>query len=148
MSKFIPFLAAALMAAGAAGAEVIKVPTTKTVPEAADALEAVVTKAGAHVFARVDHGKGAMSIDQDIGASQLLIFGNPKVGTPAMQANRLAGLALPLHVLVYEDEAGKVWLSYETPADRIKAATGEMPTPEVTAPMDKALANLSRAAAN
>ena len=81
-----------------------------------DRLADAVTGVGATVFARVDHGAGAASVDLPLGASQLLIFGNPKLGTPAMQASPTAGLDLPLRVLAYEDTGGTVRLVYHTPA--------------------------------
>lgn len=83
-----------------------------------DALEAAVTDAGATVFARVDHAAGAEGIGMELRPAQLLIFGNPALGTPAMQADPLAGLYLPLKVLVYEDDAG-VWLAYEDASETL-----------------------------
>ena len=65
-------------------------------PATMDALEAAVTGAGATVFARVDHAAGAEGIGMALTPAQLLIFGNPALGTPAMQADPLAGLYLPL----------------------------------------------------
>ncbi|MGR3572545.1 DUF302 domain-containing protein, partial [Brevirhabdus sp.] len=68
-----------------------------------DALEAAVTDAGAKVIARVDHAQNAASVDMQLPTTQLLIFGNPKLGTQAMLDDRRAGVLLPLRVLVYED---------------------------------------------
>ncbi|MCK0138139.1 DUF302 domain-containing protein [Aliiroseovarius sp. F47248L] len=107
------------MVALPAMSEIVKVPASGTVPDTMDALEAAVGNAGATVFARVDHAGGAASVDMELGASQLLVFGNPKLGTPAMQDDPLAGLMLPLRVLVYEDADGAVWLAYEAPADML-----------------------------
>ncbi len=86
------------------------------VTETMDQLVGTLEGAGLKVFARVDHGAGAQSIGADIGASQLLIFGNPKVGTPAIQDDPVSGLFLPLKVLVYEDSTGKTMIAYEEPA--------------------------------
>ena len=136
-----------LCAASQLAAETVKVATDKTVPEAADALEAAIDGAGATLFARVNHGEGAQKVDMDIGASELLIFGNPKVGTPAMVEHRETGLGLPLKVLVYEDREGGVWLAYEAPAERLAdLADGDLPD-EVTDPMAKALESLTAKAA-
>lgn len=93
-----------------------------SVVETVDQLVATMESAGLKVFARIDHGAGAQSIGEDVGASQLLIFGNPKVGTPAIQDDRVAGLFLPLKVLVYEDADGKTMVAYETP----KASLGKL----------------------
>ncbi len=77
--------------------------TDKPVAEVMDALENAVNEAGATVFARVDHTKGAEEAGLGMHEAELLIFGNPKLGTPAMNADPLAGLVLPLRVLVYRD---------------------------------------------
>ncbi len=76
-------------------------------------LETSVVTAGATVFAKVDHGAGAESVGSPVGASQLLIFGNPQLGTPAIADDPLAGLVLPLKVLVYADDEGRTWIAYE-----------------------------------
>ncbi|WP_299283103.1 DUF302 domain-containing protein [uncultured Tateyamaria sp.] len=88
------------------------------VAETVDQLVAAMEGAGLKIFARVDHGAGAQSIGEDIGASQLLIFGNPKVGTPAIKDDPVSGLFLPLKVLVYED-GGQTWIAYQKPADML-----------------------------
>lgn len=133
-------------AAAPSMAEIIRVESATNVSETADALEAAVEGAGARIFARVDHGAGAASIGSDIGASQLLIFGNPQIGTPAMQSDPLAGLYLPLKVLVYEDAEGKTWLAYETPADMFEGLQISADA-EFLAKMTGALGNLTAAAA-
>ena len=86
------------------------------VTETVDAMVTAMEGAGITIFARVDHGAGAASIGEDIGDSQLLIFGNPKVGTPAIKDDPAAGLFLPLKVLVYEDGMGGTKIVYEEPA--------------------------------
>ena len=107
-------LMAGAVAAGDNG--IVRKEATGDVAGTVDALVETMEEAGITIFARVDHGAGAQSIGADIGASQLLIFGNPKVGTPAMQDDPVAGLFLPLKVLVYEDGTGKVMIAYEEPA--------------------------------
>jgi uncharacterized protein (DUF302 family) len=135
-----------ICAAWPALAEVVQVKSAKPVAATVDALEAAVTEAGATVVARVDHGKGAASVEMPLGESQLLIFGNPALGTPAMQADPLAGLQLPLKVLVYADESGQVWLAYENPADMF-AGLAIPPDAEVVGKMSGALAKLTDKAA-
>ena len=82
-----------------------------------DRLEAVVKEKGIAVVARVDHAGAAQKVGLPLKPTQLLIFGNPKLGTPLMQSNPQAGLDLPLKALVWEDAAGAVWLGYTAPAD-------------------------------
>jgi uncharacterized protein (DUF302 family) len=103
---------AALLAAPAL-ADIEQVPAEGSVETVMNRLESTVVTAGATVFAKVDHGAGAESIGSPISASQLLIFGNPKLGTPAISDDPLAGLVLPLKVLVYEDGDGQTWIAYE-----------------------------------
>ncbi len=97
-------------------ADLVTVPSSKSVTETADALAAAIEGAGAKVVARVDHHKAAEGAGLEMAEATVLIFGNPKIGTPAMQADTRAGLRLPLKVLVYADEDGKTHLTYEDPA--------------------------------
>ena len=81
-----------------------------------DKLEAVLKKNGIRVFARVDHAAGAERVDLELPATQLLIFGNPKLGTPLMQASRSVAIDLPMKALAYADADGDVHLAYNDPA--------------------------------
>lgn len=103
-------------AAMPAFAELVTVPSSKSVTETADALAAAIEGAGAKVVARVDHQKAASGAGLEMGEAQVLIFGNPKIGTPAMQADIRAALYLPLKVLVYADADGNTQLTYDDPA--------------------------------
>jgi len=137
------FTAAALMfAATIAQAEMIKVASPYSVAQTLDRLETVVTNAGAKVFARVEHAKGAAMIGQEISPMALLIFGKPEVGTPALVANPLAGVVLPARVLGYKDSDGKVWLVYENPADMF-AEFGIAPDAKVVMTLTKVLGALT-----
>lgn len=116
MKHFALVLSILLALPAVAAADILRVKAAGDVAATMDALEAAVAGAGATVFARVDHAAGAAGVGMDLAASQLLVFGNPKLGTPAMQDDPLAGLYLPLKVLVYEDADGQVWLAYDDPA--------------------------------
>lgn len=147
-----PWIAAAALSiaatAGLAGeAGIMKVKAAGDVAATMDALEAAVTGVGATVFARVDHAGGAKGAGLELAPSQLLIFGNPKLGTPAMQDDPLAGLFLPLKVLVYRDGAGQVWLSYESPAKTFQELGGVAQDAGYIAKMTGALAKLTGKAA-
>ena len=120
MKKPIATLCALLMLslpAFASSDDIVRVRAAGDVTTTMDKLEAAVTKAGATVFARVDHAAGAAGVDMKLDDEQLLIFGNPLIGTQAMQDDPLAGLFLPMRVLVYTDGAGQVWLAYQDPKD-------------------------------
>jgi uncharacterized protein (DUF302 family) len=93
----------------------ITVPSSFGPKETMDRLEAEITAKGMAVFARIDHAAGAAGAGLPLRPTELLIFGNAKAGTPLMQANQAIGIDLPLKALVFEDAAGKVWLSYNDP---------------------------------
>ncbi|PZX17674.1 uncharacterized protein (DUF302 family) [Palleronia aestuarii] len=88
-----------------------------SVVEVMDRLETAVEEAGATIFARIDHGAGASDAGLDLPESELLIFGNPKLGTPVMQEDIEAGLFLPLKMLVYSDGDGQTRVAYEEIGD-------------------------------
>jgi uncharacterized protein (DUF302 family) len=82
------------------------------VTETIDRLAKAVKRAGLLVFARIDHAAGARDVGASLRPTELLIFGNPRAGTPLMQDQQLAGIDLPVKALAWEDEQGKIWLSY------------------------------------
>lgn len=96
--------------------DIVKKASHYGVQETIDRLESIVTSKGLTVFARINHEKNAVAADMTMNEAQVLIFGNPKMGTMIMKADPAAGLDLPLRVLAYEDNEGKVWLIYHNPA--------------------------------
>ncbi|MBD3662454.1 DUF302 domain-containing protein [Sulfitobacter aestuariivivens] len=125
-----------------ASAEMIEKVSPHSVSETIDRLASAVEGAGATVFARVDHAAGAAKVEMELRPTQLLIFGNPKLGTPAMQGNQTAGLDLPLRVLAYADGEGVVHLTYHAPVD-LAAAHGLPADAEYIAKMTGALDKLT-----
>jgi len=95
-----------------AGNGLISIESRFGVAETIDRLVATVTGGGLRVFARIDHAAGAREIGAPLRPTELLVFGHPKGGTPLMQDHQLAGIDLPIKALAWEDEQGKVWLSY------------------------------------
>jgi uncharacterized protein (DUF302 family) len=110
-------IAFALSATQTLAAELITKPSAYSVDETINRLVSAVEGAGAKVFARVDHAKGAAAVGSDLRPTQMLMFGNPKLGTPALIAGQISGLDLPLRVLAYEDADGKVFVTYHPPAE-------------------------------
>ena len=100
--------------AGATDGLVTK-PSPYPVTETMDRLERAVTDRGLFVVARVDHAGAAQKAGLTLRPTQLLIFGNPKAGTPLMQSAQSAGIDLPLKALVWQDDKGQVWLAYNEP---------------------------------
>lgn len=109
-------LASVAMTLPAFAADIVHKISPHSVSITMDRLQAAVEGAGATVFARVDHAGGAASVDLELRPTELLIFGNPKLGTPAMLDNQTAGLDLPLRVLAYADAEGIVHVTYHAPA--------------------------------
>jgi uncharacterized protein (DUF302 family) len=81
-----------------------------------DRLEAAVKAKGLTIFAHVDHAAGAAAVGLPLRPTDLLIFGNARGGTPLMQSVQTMGIDLPLKILVWQDEAGNTWLSYNDPS--------------------------------
>ncbi|SDG29252.1 Uncharacterized conserved protein, DUF302 family [Limimonas halophila] len=110
-------LAAAAPASAGSGADgLIKVKSEHSVETTLDRLASALESKGLTVFARVDHRENAKGADLDLPATQVLIFGNPKLGTPLMQAQRSVAIDLPQKALAYQDDEGQVWLAYNDPA--------------------------------
>jgi uncharacterized protein (DUF302 family) len=93
----------------------IDVASPYPVPETLSRLESILKERGVTVFARVDHSGEAEKAGLKMRPTQLLIFGSPKGGTPVMVAAPSAAIDLPLKALAWEDERGRVWLSYNAP---------------------------------
>jgi uncharacterized protein (DUF302 family) len=99
-----------------AKAGLVTIRSRHSVKETIDRLEAALKTAGVDVFARIDHAAGAASVGMALRPTELLIFGNPRAGTPLMQAEQTIGIDLPLKLLAWEDESGAVWASHNDPA--------------------------------
>jgi uncharacterized protein (DUF302 family) len=83
--------------------------------ETMDRLETEVKAKGMTIFARIDHAAGATEVGLSLRPTEVLIFGNPKGGTPLMQAVHTIGIDLPLKALVWQDASGITWLAYNDP---------------------------------
>jgi uncharacterized protein (DUF302 family) len=86
-----------------------------SVPETLSRLEKIVQSKGLTILARIDHSGDAAKVGLKMQPTELLIFGNPKSGTPLMIASPTAAIDLPLKALVWQDGDGNVWLSYNSP---------------------------------
>jgi uncharacterized protein (DUF302 family) len=90
-------------------------PSPHSVPETIQRFCALLKSKGVAIFALIDHSGEAEKAGLKMRPTQLLIFGNPKGGTPLMLAAPSTAIDLPLKALVWEDADGKVWLSYNSP---------------------------------
>ena len=86
-----------------------------SVQDTADKLAAIIESKGMKVFARVDHQKNAQSVNLTLRPTQVIMFGNPKAGTPLMNCEQSVAIDLPQKILISEDADKKVWLSYNNP---------------------------------
>jgi len=87
-----------------------------SVEQTVENLKSILSAKGVTLFALVDHSGEAEKVGMKMPPTKLLIFGNPKAGTPLMLASPSAALDLPLKILVSQDAGGKVWLSYNSAA--------------------------------
>ena len=98
---------------------IVKIPSHRSVDETVDKLRTILQSKGVKLFALVDHSGEAERAGLKMPPTKLLIFGNPKAGTPLMLAAPSAAIDLPLKILVAEDSRGEVWISYNS-ADYLK----------------------------
>ena len=94
---------------------IVSIPSNHSVDETVEKLKGILTAKGVALFALVDHSGEAEKVGLTMPATKLLIFGNPKAGTPVMLAAPSIAIDLPLKILVSEDTSGKVWVSYNSP---------------------------------
>ena len=140
-------LAILFLAASAAAADgLVNVPSTYNVEETADRLEGVLNEKGMTIFNRIKHSEAAAKVGIELRKTELIIFGNPKVGSPLMKCQQSAAIDLPQKALVWEDENAKVWISYNDPRylENRHNITG---CEEVLAKIEKALAGITKSAA-
>jgi uncharacterized protein (DUF302 family) len=110
-------LAAGLLASATAraGAGLVSVKSGHDVARTVERLEASLRAKDVTVFAKVDHAAGAAKVGEQLRPTVLLLFGNPKLGTPLLQCAQTSGIDLPQKALVWQDEKGQTWLTYNDP---------------------------------
>ncbi len=146
MQRILATLVLVLVTSGVQAAEgVITMSSAHDVNTTADRLVKALESKGMKIFTRIDHAKGAASVDKKLRPTQLVIFGNPKVGTPLMQCAQSAAIDLPQKALIWEDAGGKVWLSYNDPSHLAKRHTIEG-CDKVLTKVGNALGNFAKAA--
>ncbi len=121
------------------------VPSSHSVQDTLDKLATVLESKGMTIMARVDHAANAAKAEMELRPTQLMIFGNPKVGTPLMLCSQSIAIDLPQKMLAWEDEAGKVWLGYNDPM-HLKGRHSTEGCDMVFEKVSGALANFAKAA--
>jgi uncharacterized protein (DUF302 family) len=113
---FLTFIFSTLFTASAFATEgMISIKSAHTVAVTADRLEKILGSKGMTVFKRIDHAAGAQKVGKTLRPTELVVFGNPKVGTPLMLCSQSVAIDLPQKALIWQDEAGQVWFSYNDP---------------------------------
>ena len=97
------------------GNGIIDGPSNHSVDQTVERLKGILEENGATLFALVDHSGEAEKVGMKMRPTKLLIFGNPKGGTPVMLAAPSIAIDLPLKILIWEDDQRRVWLSYNSP---------------------------------
>jgi uncharacterized protein (DUF302 family) len=138
---FLVFHAVAAMAAEG----VIDIKSNYTAQETADRLKNILEQKGMTIFTRIPHSESATKVGVELRNTELFIFGNPKVGSPLMKCQQSVAIDLPQKALIWEDDNGQAWISYNDPSFLMKrhAISG---CDEVIAKIEKALSGITNAA--
>lgn len=123
----------------------VTVKSAHDVSTTVDKLEAVLKDKGMNVFARIDHARGAAGAGMELRPTQVLIFGNPKVGTPLMKCSQSIAIDLPQKMLVWEAADGSVKLGYNDPV-YLKSRHATEGCDKVFTKVSGALGNFAKAA--
>jgi uncharacterized protein (DUF302 family) len=130
----------------AAADGVVDVPSSFNVEETADRMVDILNKKGMTIFNRIKHSESAAEVGIELRNTELIIFGNPKVGSPLMVCQQSVAIDSPQKALIWEDDNAKVWISYNDPRylekrHNISGCEGAI------AKIEKALASIAKAAA-
>ena len=123
----------------------VAVKSSHDVKATADKLESVLKEKGMTVMARVNHQQGAEKAGMELRPTEVVIFGNPRVGTPLMQCAQSVAIDLPQKALIWEDANGEVWLGYNNP-EYLKNRHSIEGCDEVLDKVSVALGNFAKAA--
>ena len=129
----------------AAADGVVNVASTFNVKETTDRMESVLNEKGMTIFKRIKHSEGAGKVGIELRETELIIFGNPKVGSPLMKCQQSVAIDLPQKALIWEDEKAKVWISYNDPR-YLEKRHNISGCEEVISKIEKALAGITKAA--
>ncbi|CAH0993391.1 hypothetical protein SIN8267_03540 [Sinobacterium norvegicum] len=121
------------------------VASQSSVQQTADKLVTILEKKGMTVFNRIDHAKGAQGAGVELPPTQLIIFGNPKIGSQLMLCSQTTAIDLPQKMLIWQDDNGKVWLGYNSP-DYLKSRHHIDGCQQILAKVNKALSAFAQAA--
>jgi len=129
----------------AAAEGVINVPSAFNVEETADRMESILNEKGMTIFNRIKHSEGAGKVGIELRNTELIIFGNTKVGSPLMECRQSVAIDLPQKALIWEDNKANAWISYNDPRyiEKRHNITG---CDEIISKIEKALAGITKSA--
>ena len=145
MKKLIMIALLGFSMAAHAADGVVKVASMHDVKTTADKLEQALEAKGMKVFLRVDHAAGAAGIGKALRPTELVVFGNPNLGSALMACAQTTGIDLPMKALIYQDSDNKVYLAYNDPA-YLKSRHAMQGCDKPLAKATGALANFAKAA--
>ena len=134
-----------LASSATAGNGLISVKSSYDVEVTADRFESILKQKGMTVFIRINHAAGAQKAGEKLRPTELVVFGNPKVGTPLMQCRQSVAIDLPQKALIWQDDTGQVWLTYNDPS-YLAQRHGLGECADVIQKVKKALSNFAKAA--
>ena len=129
----------------AAADGVVDVPSTFNVEETADRMVRILNKKGMTIFNRIKHSESAAKVGIELRKTELIIFGNPKVGSPLMACQQSVAIDLPQKALIWEDHNAKVWISYNDPR-YLEKRHNISGCEEAITKIEKALAGIAKSA--
>jgi len=140
-------LSVLLIAVPVAAADgLVNVQSAFNVEETADRMESILKEKDMTVFNRIKHSEAAAAVGIELRNTELILFGNPKVGSPLMKCQQSVAIDLPQKALIWEDDKATVWISYNNPRylEKRHNITG---CEEVISKIESALAGIAESAA-
>ena len=134
-----------IVSTAVAGDGLISVKSSHDVKATADRLENILNQKGMTVFIRINHSASAQKVGKKLRPTELVVFGNHKVGTPLMQCSQSVAIDLPQKALIWQDDKGQAWLTYNDP-NYLAQRHGLSECTEVIKKVEKALSNFAKAA--
>ena len=147
MKKIFLVSALFILAISSMASGIVNVASDFSVKETGERMQTILKKKGMKIFNHINHSEGAKNVGIDLRDTELIIFGNPKVGSPLIKCQQTVALDLPQKALIWEDENQKVWISYNDP--KYLVLRHDLKGCEkVLGKVEKALAGISKAAAS
>ncbi len=129
----------------AAADGVVDIPSTFNVEETTDRMVRILNKKGMTIFNRIKHSESAAKVGIELRKTELIIFGNPKVGSPLMACQQSVAIDLPQKALIWEDADARVWISYNDPR-YLEKRHNISGCEEAITKIEKALAGIAKSA--